>query len=112
MSLSSRLSWPTTWVARSMSRCSSTLSEPGETRCPTLRLTTSSSSSTLMGTHGQDQGSCWSLCRCQGGGEEGRDALPLRAPQEALDQRGDGCDSEEERPVIASGSFHGASTAG
>merc|ERR1711862_178529 len=27
-------------VARSMSRCSSTLSEPGETRCPTLRLTT------------------------------------------------------------------------
>merc|ERR1712111_288247 len=50
MSLSSRLSWPTTWVARSMSRCSSTLSEPGETRCPTLRLTTSSSSSTLMRT--------------------------------------------------------------
>merc|ERR1712025_1005875 len=43
-------SWPTTWVARSMSRCSSTLSEPGETRCPTLRLTTSSSSSTLMRT--------------------------------------------------------------
>merc|ERR1711982_318932 len=31
-------------------RCSSTLSEPGETRCPTLRLTTSSSSSTLMRT--------------------------------------------------------------
>merc|ERR1711862_953367 len=27
-------------LARSMSRCSSTLSEPGETRCPTLRLTT------------------------------------------------------------------------
>merc|ERR1712107_817323 len=48
--LISRLSWPTTWVARSMSRCSSTLSEPGETRCPTLRLTTSSSSSTLMRT--------------------------------------------------------------
>merc|ERR1711862_515340 len=35
---------------RSMSRCSSTLSEPGETRCPMLRLTTSSSSSTLMRT--------------------------------------------------------------
>merc|ERR1712029_725529 len=31
-------------------KCSSTLSEPGETRCPTLRLTTSSSSSTLMRT--------------------------------------------------------------
>merc|ERR1711862_35779 len=49
-SSSFRLSWPTTWVARSMSRCSSTLSEPGETRCPMLRLTTSSSSSTLMRT--------------------------------------------------------------
>merc|ERR1711894_181614 len=41
MTSSSRPSWPTTRAARLTPRCSSTLSPPGETRCPRLRLTTS-----------------------------------------------------------------------
>merc|ERR1711973_76504 len=46
----SRLSRPTMLRARLTSRCSSTPSRPGETRCPRLRWTKSLMNSTLMRT--------------------------------------------------------------